>query len=156
MSDAARSISASVVNRPGDSRNACRARVVSPNIASKTCDVSTLSVAQALEDEKLTDPRSCRMSAKGSTPSIDNDRLFGSRNSRCPLTSIPEIFACKRSRSRRHSARSRSLSDLRCARAIASASPNPTMLGVFSVPERSPRSWPPPNVIGAIRTRGRR
>ncbi len=33
---------------------------------------------------------------------------------------------------------------------------SPTTSGVGSVPERSPRSWPPPENSGASRTRGRR
>ena len=36
------------------------------------------------------------------------------------------------------------------------ASPRPTISGAGRVPERSPRSWPPPENSGASRTRGRR
>ncbi len=35
---------------------------------------------------------------------------------------------------------------------ISVATPNPAMPGKFSVPERSPASWPPPCKRGAIRT----
>jgi len=40
--------------------------------------------------------------------------------------------------------------------ATAHAFPSPTTSGVGSVPERSPRSWPPPLMSGSILTRGRR
>ena len=39
---------------------------------------------------------------------------------------------------------------------IAHASPNPTMPGTFSVPERMPRSWPPPSICAVNCTRGLR
>ena len=41
-----------------------------------------------------------------------------------------------------------------CAR--RQASPSPTISGAGSVPERRPRSCPPPENSGASRTRGRR
>ena len=34
--------------------------------------------------------------------------------------------------------------------------PKPTISGTASVPERMPRSWPPPSMIGSMRTRGLR
>ena len=40
--------------------------------------------------------------------------------------------------------------------AIAAARPRPTQSGVGKVPERKPRSWPPPSNSGSRRTRGRR
>ena len=42
------------------------------------------------------------------------------------------------------------------SRATRHAAPKPTQSECGSVPERSPRSWPPPERIGVSRTRGRR
>ena len=42
------------------------------------------------------------------------------------------------------------------ARAISAAFPKPTMPATLRVPERMPRSCPPPSMIGAMRTRGLR
>jgi hypothetical protein len=39
---------------------------------------------------------------------------------------------------------------------ISAALPKPTMPGTLSVPERMPRSWPPPSMMGVMRTRGLR
>ena len=41
-------------------------------------------------------------------------------------------------------------------RASSQAAPRPTTSGWGSVPERRPRSWPPPEISGSRRTRGRR
>ena len=56
--------------------------------------------------------------------------------------------------SRSRSFASRAPSAAISSRAISAALPNPTISGTGRVPERMPRSWPPPSIIGAIRTRG--
>ena len=40
------------------------------------------------------------------------------------------------------------------SRQISAAWPKPTASGTGTVPERMPRSWPPPSIMGAMRTRG--
>ncbi len=56
--------------------------------------------------------------------------------------------------SRSRSAASRRPSSAITSRQISAARPKPTASGTGTVPERIPRSWPPPSIIGAIRTRG--
>ena len=40
------------------------------------------------------------------------------------------------------------------SRQSSHAFPNPTIPGTFKVPDRMPRSWPPPSMIAVRRTRG--
>jgi hypothetical protein len=58
--------------------------------------------------------------------------------------------------SRSRSARSRTASAAISSFASSAALPKPTISGTGSVPERMPRSWPPPSISGSMRTRGLR
>ena len=48
----------------------------------------------------------------------------------------------------------RALSAAISSRQIAAAAPNPTIPGMLSVPDRMPRSCPPPLICSASSTRG--
>ena len=77
-------------------------------------------------------------------------RLCGTRRSMSPFTYVSSI--CDRPRSSlSRSMRMRSFSVAISSRAIRNASPMPTIWCVASVPERMPRSWPPPCICASMR-----
>ena len=83
-------------------------------------------------------------------------RLPGSRCSIEPLTKVSLTCDWIPSRSRSRSA-NRRLPPLPSRRRQSSAAlPKPTIAGTFSVPERMPRSCPPPSICAVMRTRGLR
>src|SRR5881394_1129019 len=63
-------------------------------------------------------------------------------------SSSEKRFSCRRSRS----ASTRCDSSAIPTRESSAAFPKPTMPGTLSVPDRIPRSWPPPSMIGARST----
>ncbi len=73
-----------------------------------------------------------------------------------PLTASPGIAARSRPSSPSRRAAIRAASAAISAAASRQASPSPTISGAGSVPDRSPRSCPPPENNGARRTLGRR
>ena len=75
------------------------------------------------------------------------------RRSRSPFSTAASIDDRPR-HSRSRSARMRSLSVAISSLARRAASPMPTIWCVASVPERNPRSCPPPWICGSILTRG--
>mmetsp|Transcript_161373 Transcript_161373/g.391873 ORF Transcript_161373/g.391873 Transcript_161373/m.391873 type:complete len:232 (+) Transcript_161373:321-1016(+) len=78
-------------------------------------------------------------------------RLSASPFSTTSLSSALTPSMRRRARKETHSS-SRAISSL----AMRAAAPRPTQSGCGSVPERSPRSCPPPDICGVTRTRGRR
>ena len=144
------------VKRPGETRKAWRDRAQSPNMARSTGLVSTFSVEQALDAEKLAKGLSLCINASGSTPSIDMELLPGSRSVGWPLNSTPSMFAARYSRNSADMAASLVESAAHCLVARKTASPSPTTKGTFRVPGRSPFSCPPPYWIGTTRARGER
>ena len=83
-------------------------------------------------------------------------RLPGSRCSIDPLTNVWSTCDWIASRSRSRSLSRRAASVAISVRASSAALPKPTIAGTFSVPERMPRSWPPPSICAVMRTRGLR
>src|SRR3972149_1877952 len=81
-------------------------------------------------------------------------RLWGSRFSGCPFRYASSSEERILSWSLSLSARSRAPSSAMTAPQISAALPKPTTRGTGTVPERIPRSWPPPSILGAVRPRG--
>ena len=91
-----------------------------------------------------------------STPAKLTFRLPAMRRAMPPFTKTPSSRAVMPSISRSRSPRRRTASPAISSPAMRQATPRPTQSGVGSVPERLPRSCPPPSINGTRRTRGRR
>ena len=85
-----------------------------------------------------------------------NDTLArcGRRASGSPLRTASGSAFSSRASSRSRSALSFGTSVAISSRQMRAASPMPTMPVTLSVPERMPRSWPPPSIWAVRRTRG--
>src|SRR5271157_494529 len=95
-------------------------------------------------------------SVSPSTPGKLTFRFPGRRRARDPLTAMSSSAASSCASKRSRKAPVRTASSAISRRAMAQASPNPTMAGTLSVPERKPDSWPPPSICAASATRGAR
>ena len=136
----------------------------------RTCEGASEADVQAEPDETATSFM-LTSSASPSTPAKDTLRLPGSRRSSAPgrsapsasisgsgapFNDTPSIFVRRPSQSRLRRRRSRLPSSAISSTASSAARPSPTIPGTFSVPERMPRSCPPPKTIGSSRTWGLR
>ena len=149
---AAVSISSSVVNRPRLNRTASKAASRSIPMASSTSDGSIAPELQALPVEAATG--SMRAStASASAPSNPMLAVLGSRRVTSPFSRAPPIRSLIWATSRSRRAAVRADSGTRSAAAMRAASPNPAIPAVFSDPDRSPSSWPPPCITARSRAR---
>ncbi len=81
-------------------------------------------------------------------------RLPGNRCSMDPLMYTSSSWPMMRERRRSRSAASFTLSALPSRSMMSHALPKPTMSGTARVPDRIPRSCPPPSIWATRRTRG--
>src|SRR5262249_26332274 len=161
-----KSISSCVLPRPRPKRIEAWARSSGTPRAFNTCEGRRDADVQADPDETATS-RIPSSSASPSTPAKERLRFPGRRSSTAPprrlpsssisgsgapfnVTSSTRLVMPLKSRFLRRRSRRASVSIE--ATAISDALPNPTIPGTFNVPDRRPRSWPPPSMIGERRT----
>ena len=155
MASAAYVISASVVECPSVKRRLPAATSRGAPIASRTCDICIFDAAQADPVPTETPSRSSRMTKRRASIS-GNDTcsklgrrsfaFFGPETTICGNSLTSSL--CKRSRRRER----RWASSFCRACTISSARAKPIIPATFSVPERTPPSWPPPSTSGRSRT----
>jgi hypothetical protein len=103
----------------------------------------TLPEEQAEPAPTSTSSRSSAISWRSAPkPGAAKQSVCGSRSAASPKMVTPAASTKRRAASSRHSAWAESRPSSR--RAISAAAPKPAIPGVFSVPARRPRSWPPP------------
>ena len=148
----ARSICASVVNRPREKRKLRRAPSALGFIARSTCEASCEPVRHAEPAEQQIPSRSNKRSAaEDSMPSNETLEVFGSRVAPAPLTDVPFTAPSTDFSKRSRMERILHLSSRRYFRATSAAFPRPTIDATFSVPPRRSFSWPPPATNGLKR-----
>src|SRR5437899_12903212 len=150
----ARSICASVLNRPNEKRRLRRAPSPFGFIARNTCEASCEPVRQAeLAEQQMPCRSSSRSAAEDSIPSNERLDVFGVRGAPAPFTDAPLTVS-----STAFSNRSRMdwwlhFLSARYFAASSAAFPRPTIDATFSVPPLRPFSWPPPAINGLKRVR---
>src|SRR6266545_1719666 len=149
----AKSISASVVERPSPNRTDATVPCDVAPIAWRTWEGAWLPELHAEPVETARSP-SAISRASPSMPSKLTCRLCGRRWSGEPLTRTADTRAHRPSSRRSRNARSRAASPVISTRQISAARPSPTIPGTFSVPDRRPFSWPPPRSCGGSTRRG--
>ena len=137
--------------RPSPNRSDASARsVVSPS-AFSTCDGSACVHAAPDDTATSSQAHQQRFAVDAGEAHVQVARQPRRPASRSP-SSRPSSRASRRAADRA-APPTRVASLAISARAIAAARPNPTMPGTFNVPDRMPRSWPPPSICAAIADR---
>src|SRR6266545_1974330 len=152
------STSASVDAQPRLKRIVSRAAVGVRPMASSTWEALTAPLAQADPAEQATPARSSsssRSSARRPGKRSDSSPGRPAPAGASPLTSRPGSAARRAARRRSRSRTRRTVSPVRPARASAATAPKPASAATGRVPERSPRSCPPPCSSGCRSRPGR-